>query len=560
MQQPQPGSQALHSMVHEIERGSVKVPQFQRDFVWSRDKSARLLDSLLKGFPIGTFILWKTEEELRSIRNLGGVDLPPTPKGDSVYYVLDGQQRLTSLFAALKGLSVNRSGRIENFRQMYVDLEADSGGNLVFTDVSQMQSVACVSVSDLVNKDFDELGVPSDYRIRVRNYKRIIDGYQCSVIVVPEARIDTATEIFTRINVTGKPLSVFEIMVAKTFDYNQNFDLAEKTKALIEELTDHDYGTLPDIIFLQVSSVIMTKECSKNDILQLDKQEFIDTWTKTEDAIRSAVDYLRTSLHVPVSQLLPYKALVVPLAYFFANHSAPPSGETHGRLRDFFWRVSLTGRYSHSLETRLAQDIRAIDDILDEKQPMYDYPVNPTKEFVEHSGAFNTGRSFIKAILCCLASKKPKSFKNNADVFINNDWLKRADSKNFHHFFPKGSFKGENANDERINHIANITIVDDYLNKREIRNRRPSVYIGEFGKNNPNIKKSLRTHLISMSRAGVLVDDYDKFFNYRCEAIARELTKNLIPQEIDRQGQVLNQDDFEDLETAQREGLYSDED
>lgn len=177
MQQPQPGSQALHSMVHEIERGSVKVPQFQRDFVWSRDKSARLLDSLLKGFPIGTFILWKTEEELRSIRNLGGVDLPPTPKGDSVYYVLDGQQRLTSLFAALKGLSVNRSGRIENFRQMYVDLEADSGGNLVFTDVSQMQSVTCVSVSDLVNKDFDELGVPSDYRIRVRNYKRIIDGY-----------------------------------------------------------------------------------------------------------------------------------------------------------------------------------------------------------------------------------------------------------------------------------------------------------------------------------------------------------------------------------------------
>ena len=294
MQQPQPGSQALSSIVYEIERGSVKVPQSQRDFVWSKDKSARLLDSprdLLKGFPIGTFILWKTDEELRSIRNLGGVALPPTPKGDSVQYVLDGQQRLTSLFVTLKGLTVERTGRTENFREMYVDLTADPDESLVFTDVSQTQSDSCVPFADLVKKDFDELGVPPEFRDRVRNYKRIIDGYQCSVIVVPEARIDTATEIFTRINVTGKPLSVFEIMVAKTFDYDKNFDLAEKTNYLIEDLAEHDYGTLPDIVFLQVASAIMTKECSKKDILQLNKQKFIETWANDRgcDSLRSGL-------------------------------------------------------------------------------------------------------------------------------------------------------------------------------------------------------------------------------------------------------------------------------
>ena len=536
----------------------MKVPQFQRDFVWSKDKSARLLDSLLKGFPIGTFILWKTDEELRSIRNLGGVDLPPTPKGDSVQYVLDGQQRLTSLFATLKGLTVERTGRTEDFREMYVDLAAGPDETLVSTDVSQTQPDSCVPFTDLVKKDFDELGVPPEFRGRVRNYKRIIDGYQCSVIVVPEARIDTATEIFTRINVTGKPLSVFEIMVAKTFDYDKNFDLAEKTNYLIEDLADHDYGTLPDIVFLQVASTIMTKECSKKDILQLNKQKFIETWATTEDAIRSAVDYLRTSLLVPVSQLLPYKALLVPIAYFFAKHPAPPSGEMHDRLRDFFWRVSLSGRYSYSLETRLAQDVHMIDDILDGKQPVYDYPVRPTKEFIEYNGAFNAGRSFVKAVLCCLAGQRPRSFKNNAQVFINNDWLKRSNSKNYHHFFPKASFKGQHANDERINHIANITIVDDYLNKREIRSKRPSVYIKEFRKKNANIQKALRTHLISMDQAGVLDDDYDKFFNYRCRAIARELAKKLIPQQVDERGQGPNQDDFEDLETAQREGSDAD--
>ena len=550
MQHPQPGSQFLTYIIHEIERGSVKVPQFQRDFVWSRDKSARLLDSLLKGFPIGTFILWKTDEELRSIRNLGGVDLPPTPKGDAVHYVLDGQQRLTSLFATLKGLSVERVGRIEDFREMYVDLTAGLDEALVATDLSQDQSSAYVPISDLMDKDFDELGISSEFRDRVRDYKRTIDSYQCSVIIVPEAKIDTATEIFTRINVTGKPLSVFEVMVAKTFDYDQDFDLAEKSKSLIEELSDHDYGTVPDIVFLQVSSAIMTKECAKKDILQLNKQEFIDTWGTTEDAIRSAVDYLRISLGVPVSQLLPYKALIVPLAYFFANHPNPPSGATHDRLRDFFWRVSLAGRYSYSLETRLAQDIKLIDGILEGQTPVYDYPVSPTKEFVEYNGAFNTGRSFIKAILCLLASKKPKSFRNNADVFINNDWLKRANSKNYHHFFPKGSFRGEIASDERINHIANITIVDDYLNKREIRVKKPSIYIGEFRKSNQEIKSALHTHLIDLDHAGVLDDDYSKFFDYRCEAIAQELKKNLIAQVVDGHGQAPNWDDHEDFENV----------
>ena len=554
MQQPQPGARLLSHMVHEIERGSVKVPQFQREFVWSRDKSARLIDSLLKGFPIGTFILWKTDEELRSIRNLGGVNLPSTPKGDSVQYVLDGQQRLTSLFAALKGLHVNKAGRDEDFREMYIDLAAHHDEILVFTDVSEKEVGTYVSVTDLQSKDFDEMGVRPEFRSLVREYKQTINSYQCSVIEVPEAKIDTATEIFTRINVTGQPLSVFEIMVAKTFDYNRDFDLGEKTYALQDELWDCGYETVPDIVFLQAISGIMTKECSKKDILRLDKQEFISTWPQAEDAIRSAVDYLRQSFRIPVSQLLPYKALLVPLAYFFAKHPAQPSGEMQGRLHDFFWRVSLSGRYSYSLEAKLAQDIRYIDDILAGKQPKYDYPVNPTKELIENNGAFNAGRSFIKAVLCCLASRKPKSFKNNVEVNISNDWLKRANSKNYHHFFPKASFKGQNVDESRINHIANITIVDDYLNKREIGAKKPSVYISQFQKENPDIQRALRSHLIDMNRPGVLDDDYDKFFEYRCRAIARELAKGLIPQDIDKQGQTSNYDDYEDLETAQREG------
>ncbi|HSU68500.1 MAG TPA: DUF262 domain-containing protein, partial [Tepidisphaeraceae bacterium] len=80
MQQPEPQSLPYNVLLHEIEKGLLKVPQFQREFVWSREKSAALIDSILRGYPIGTFILWKTKESLRAIRNIGNAKLPTTPE------------------------------------------------------------------------------------------------------------------------------------------------------------------------------------------------------------------------------------------------------------------------------------------------------------------------------------------------------------------------------------------------------------------------------------------------------------------------------------------------
>ena len=93
-------------LISEIETGQVKIPQFQRKFVWDIKSSAKLLDSIIKGYPIGTFIYWRTNERLRSVRDLGNISLPEPKDGENVNFVLDGQQRLTSLFATLKGLVI----------------------------------------------------------------------------------------------------------------------------------------------------------------------------------------------------------------------------------------------------------------------------------------------------------------------------------------------------------------------------------------------------------------------------------------------------------------------
>ncbi len=556
MQLPQPSAQPLSSLLHQIETGVLKIPQFQRSFVWDRHRSARLVDSLLKGYPIGTFILWKTKEELRSIRNLGNAPLPATPEGDYIQYVLDGQQRLTTLYATINGLTVERDGRSDDFSKIYVDLDAEPTGDLVLIDIQEKQDQSYISVQELLSADFTTLAAfPPKYHEKMNDYKHALEAYNFSVILVPEAPLDVATEIFTRINVNGKPLSVFEIMVAKTYSADRNFDLAERTANLVEDLSDAGYDTLPDITILQAVSAIMVQGCSKKDLLNLNKDEFISAWPRAEDAIRAAVDYFRSSLRIPASRLLPYNALIVPFAYFFSLHPKKPAGEMRRLLIELFWRVSLGGYYSQSLESRLAQDLKQVDRILKQEQPDYEYAVDVSTDFLIKNGAFITTRSFIKAILCVLASKKPQSFKDNSDVFISNDWLKRANSRNYHHFFPKAFLKKRGVSDTEANHIGNITLVDEYLNKGEIKDKQPSVYMTKFKHENPDLEAAMTTHLIGPDKFGIWEDNYKLFLEQRCELLSKELKKKILNRKIDKLGQVPTSDDFEDVEVQERELL-----
>ncbi|MFQ5714170.1 MAG: DUF262 domain-containing protein [Candidatus Scalinduaceae bacterium] len=551
MNLPDPHNMSFSSLKSDIKKGLVKIPQFQRDFVWTKQKSAKLLDSIVKGYPIGTFILWKTKESLRAIRNIGGDQLPDTPKGDFIQYVLDGQQRLTSLYASIMGLNVAKNNRVEDFSEIYIDLMASNENDIVLTDVSDKEPNSVIKIVDLINQGITFFSnYPQTLHKKIEDYKLQISSYSFSCITLKEAPIEVATEVFTRINVSGKPLSVFEIMVAKTFDKKKDFDLAEKFDELIIKLENVNYDTLSDATVLQTISVILsrTKECKKKDILKLNKKKFIDLWPDAIEAIEKTVDYFRSFYRIPVSKLLPYNALIIPFAYFFYHHKDKPTGDKQKYLQDFFWRCSLTGRYSSSLESKVAQDIKKIDSILKNKRPNYDSPVDIRPDFIQTNGSFSAGRSFIKAILCIYAYQQPKSFIDNSLVNISNDWLKQANSKNYHHFFPKAYLKKQKEEDFYINHILNITLVDDFLNKRVIRAKRPSIYMKDFAKKNEDLDKTMKSHLININRDGIWDDDYNTFFVNRAKAVSRLLKQRIIPDEIDKKGQKEFDSDFEESE------------
>ncbi len=88
--------------------------------------------------------------------------------------------------------------------------------------------------------------------------------------------------------------------------------------------------------------------------------------------------------------------------------------------------------------------------------------------------------------------------------------------------------------DRWANHIANITLVDDYLNKRVIMAQAPATYIKKFAQDNDQLNKTLSTHLIGKPETfGILDNDYDKFFSKRCQKISKELQNLILPNEVD---------------------------
>jgi len=560
------GDKKYSTLVNEIESGQVKIPQFQRQFVWDMPTSAKLIDSILKGYPIGTFIYWRTNERLRSIRNIGHIHLPEPHDGEFINYVLDGQQRITSLFAALKGEKIIReSGKIEDFSHLYIDLEAGEDESICINDISDYEEDKVITLQELMfgrgrdiyNKYSEEL------HSKIDEYKETLQSYQFKGINLKNADIDVATEVFTRLNVGGKALTLFEIMVAKTYHVFQSgpsgtnpiprtFDLAEKFEELTVDLSASHYDTVSSATILQVVAILLEKDCTRKSILRLDKMRFINIWDEAAECIKSSIDFFR-SYGIVVGRILPYNALIVPFSYFFFKHKQKPTGEMKKRLEDFFWRSSLGFRYSSGVESKLSQDIAKIDLILKDRLPKYEWAIDINKDFVLNRGFFSTGKSFIKAILCLYAKQKPKSFDNNLDVIIDNSWLKIASSKNYHHFFPKSwmAKNYKNIDNFRVNHIANITIVDDFLNKNTIKAKGPASYMKDFSRKNNQLVRTMRTHLIDLENDGIWDNNYERFFNNRLKRITRALNNFIIQQDQLATGLQV----YEDLEEIEEQNI-----
>ena len=536
---PENANKKYEALFLEIDSGQIKLPMFQREFVWDKEQSAKLIDSILKGYPIGTFIFWKTKEALRSVKNIGNHKLPDTPVGDYAQYILDGQQRITSLYAIRKGIRITKDSKEIDYTDIYVNLDYEPNNDEQIVTSQRDDNKAYVSVHDLLTRKMGELfkQVGPEKADLVEDYKTKLTTYDFATITIKDYPIDIACDVFSRINTGGKPLTLFEIMVAMTYDETKNFDLALKYEELLngsdevdKSLAKAKFDTVPAATVLQAVAAITVDSIRAKDILKIRREKFIGNWDPMVSSMFTAVDFIRTKLHVPVSQLLPYASLLVPFTYFFyKNNNRRPSEMQGLLLKQFFYWVGLNWRYSGSTETKIDEDLKKINLILKERKPKY-----PSDELTVSGDDiaatwFSAGNANVKAILCMLASQKPRNLDDNSDVILDNSNLKIASSRNYHHFFPK-AFVNKHYPDGEPNMVANITLIDAASNNK-IRAKAPSFYIEEFKNSNSKLPSALKSHFINGPKDfGIVDDDYERFLEKRSELIAASLNEALNPE------------------------------
>ena len=545
-QQAKPGSMGFGELIQKIKSGKVKVPKFQRNFVWNINQTAELLDSMIKGYPIGTFILWETTARMNSVRDIGDLPkIPESPHGERVAYVLDGQQRITSLFAAHQGAEMPKTEerKATDYKEIFVDLRKNSetDGDPIVTTVKpdgehvRLQDILHAFSGGNLSDLMDSARYSKGSRMQITQYIENLSGYQFSAIVLESDNMDVAIEVFTRINTSGKTLTLFEIMSAKTYDEKQRFDMHEKWEQVVEDCKNAKFESISSTLVLYILASVLseTNECKRKTILGLEKQKIINAWDDVVESLKKSIEHMRTSINVPVSGLLPYDSLLVPFAYFYYyKRKETPSEQQQKLLEEFFWWASLSHRYSAANESRLAQDIRKMDSILNEKAPSYEEKVDLHSPSTLIEQDFRASDSYCKAVLCLLAAEDPLDFeKPGARVTLDNSWLLRANSKNYHHFFPKKYLETQRKEHaewhDNANSIMNITFVRDRLNKGEIGAKPPAEYIKKFESANSQLKQALDTHFINLEQDGIDDNDYGLFLQNRAKRVFEKLNAKL---------------------------------
>ncbi len=518
---------SVSAIVEKISNGTLKVPQFQRDFVWTLLQAASLLDSILKRYPIGSLILWETNEKLHAERKIGGLSLSPTPSGQRPTYVLDGQQRVTAVFAALQGLTIEIKGKKTDFSTLVIDFTAKSGEKWVVIDNSAFKGDEKVRLRDLFDGNFK--GLRPDFIERASQFhQQLHEEKDLSAITLTNAPTEKATEVFERINTHGKKLTVFDVMVAKTFGGNSGFDLGERFRVLDADFRRANFGISESVVLQAACAIITGKEPSRKNIFAINRKTFADNWPRVEKALRAATDYLHNTIGVPNSRLLPYEALVVAFAFVFDRVDCKPNSQQKKWLQHYFWSASLGDRYEAHVESTLAEDLKQLQKVVDNEPPVFDFHVYCAWDDIRDYGNFRLNSAYIKALICLMHQASPRSFINGEKVVID-DVLHKGNSKNYHHFFPRAYLK-EIGNDNP-DHIANITLLRAAQNQ-SLGDRSPKAYIPRYKSDAVTIETTLKSQFIDAKKQDAWIDNYSNFKEMRCRMLASAIKAKLVTKEM----------------------------
>jgi hypothetical protein len=429
------GTPYIRDLNAQVRKGEIKVPQFQRPFVWEAAQALALLDSVANNYPIGSLLLWRTVEKLTTERSIGDFKLPDVDDLTPTEYVLDGQQRLTVLYSVL-GPEPDDQG----FSAVYDLVEEEfheAKSVLPATHLFPMRWL--YQTTKLLNfrTELQEHPDAAMLQQRFDSLVEVVTGYQIPVVTLRDLTIEEVCPIFERINSSGTRLSIFDLMVAAT--WTKTFDLNEKVTDISDSLAPKNFGDIKGTTVLKCLAAVHAKSTNRERILALRKVapgDMTRLVNKTRKAIVNAVDQLITDFKIHSLDFLPYEAHLVILTYIYSQNPRLSAPQLR-RVRQWFWRTSFEERYRGAPDTFVTSDLEAIQRfVLSGTEADASEYGNVPRDSVLSSMIFRKNNSRSRAFSLVLAKQNPKNITNGNSLDIA-EALSVYNKKQFHHIFPE---------------------------------------------------------------------------------------------------------------------------
>ncbi|OAT85635.1 hypothetical protein A6P54_18140 [Bacillus sp. MKU004] len=504
---------SIRKIIEKISSGEVRIPAFQRGFVWEPENVAFLMDSLYKDFPFGTILLWRTREQLKTERQLGNFKLPLPQKDYPIDYVLDGQQRLTSIFTVFQ---TDLEGE-ENESWMDIYYILDNRGS-----IQDSRFIA------LEKKDFDpDKYFPLNVLFDSVRYRQATEGLEPEVIKeidklqekfkevdVPIELMETDNKehvaiVFERINRAGIPLDSFQLLSA--WSWSTDFDLQEELSQLSDELSGYGFGELAseqDLLLKSFTGFIVGETTPKS-IVSLDGQKVRENFEVIKSGIMSSIDFLQKELNLYSLKLVPYPSMIVSLTKFFGTNKKNGRLYTDKQRRElirWFWRNCFSRRYSSGVNTAHEEDLAGMEKLQkDENHSISNFKCEvETGFFLQNQFSINSVNT--KTFITMLASNYPKSFISGANVNLA-DVLKKASGKEFHHIFPVKHLQRLGKTKKEIYPLVNFCFLNNADNQI-IKDKDPKKYQNLI--NQESLDEILSSALCPNNTFDVNYDDFKK--------------------------------------------------
>lgn len=539
---------ALKDLLAEIHNRSTALPDFQRDFVWEPGATQELIVSIANNYPAGSILRVRDAKRVFAAREFEGA--PALDGAKHTFLVLDGQQRLTSLYQAFYGVGEHRYflglGKLRDgadFEEAIFHVRATTKWAKAREDFGVQAKELLLPLSVLKGgaggfgqwgrkvarqlADKERIALEDALDVIEEKWIHAIDDYHFPVVTLSDkTEPDALCTIFETLNRTGVKLSVFELLTARFWPQSINLR-ALWDKALADHPVIGDFEVDPYYV-LQGISLASRKapSCKRGDVLNLAASDITEWWDRVVLGLATGLEILRDDCKVMLPKWVPYQTMLPPLAAVLARSGNPKTAEAGARrekLKRWFWCAVFGQVYESAPNSKSAKDVTELlpwiaGGAAPESVETFRFDPRALRDVTPRQ------RSIYRGVINLILGGGARDFHTQAVI---TGKLMADEGIDDHHVFPAAYLERRGIALARARDcVLNRTLIDRTTNQM-ISDRAPSDYLAEI-RRTPGFpfEAVLASHgLPAGADSALLKDDYEAFLTWRQERLWKEIQR-----------------------------------